>query len=142
MPLIPLGLGDGLLQRVKERVKQELAPVVERVREEVGLEPKVRRPPSGPHEILVRVRQAVRQNPPRLVYALYQAKDADGPTWRYLACYSIRDRGMGGEPLLFAACSKENWKVEAFDLRRFKDLQVTDRPWPFPPAYAIEFRDA
>ena len=89
----------------------------------------------------MRVREAVRQDPPKLVHALYQAKDADRATWRHLACYSIRDRGAEGNALLFAACEKEGWKVEAFDLRRFQDLQVTAKPWPFNPMYRIEFRD-
>jgi hypothetical protein len=74
---------------------------------------------------------------------LYQAKDADVPTWRHLAPYSVRDRGEGGEPLIFCACSKEGWKIEAFVPKRFRDLQVTNLPWP-PSAYhpyRIEFRD-
>lgn len=152
VPLVPLGLGEGLLKRVKERVERELSrpietvrekakPVVERVKEELGLQPLRRPPPSGPHEIMMRVREAVRHDPPRLVYALYQAKDADHPTWRHLACYSVRDRAADGGTLLFAACEKESWKVEAFDLRRFKDLQVTNKPWPFAPRFRIEFRD-
>lgn len=152
VPLVPLGLGEGLLKRVKERVEREIsrplekvkektAPVVERVKQELGLAPLRRPPPSGPHEILMRVREAVRNDPPKLCYALYQAKDADHPTWRHLACYSIRDRAADGGSLLFAACEKDNWSVEAFDLRRFKDFQVTNKPWPFAPRFRIEFRD-
>ena len=145
MPLVPLGLGEGLLQRVKERVQTELGrpleKLKERVREELGLAPLRRPPPAGKADIILRINEAVRHDPPRLVYALYQAKDADRPTWRHLACYSIRDRASDGGDLLFAACEKENWKVEAFDFRRFRDLQVTNKPWPFTPRYRIEFRD-
>lgn len=154
MPLIPLGLGEGVLQRVKERVQTELSKPIERLKERVREDPRVKRlteelglaplrrpPPAGPDDILLRVREAVRHNPPRLVHALYQAKDADSPSWRHLACYSIRDRAHDGSPLLFAACEKDSWKVEAFDLRRFRDLQVTNKPWPFTPKFRIEFRD-
>lgn len=152
MPLVPVGLSDGLLSRVRERVERELGrPVeyvkekvrgpVERVKQELGLAPLRRPPPSGPAEILMRAREATRQDPPRLVYALYQAKDADHPTWRHLAPYSIRDRKAGGGSLLYAACEKEGWAVEAFDLGRFKDFQITTKPWPFTPKFRIEFRD-
>jgi hypothetical protein len=158
VPLIPLGLGEGLLRRVKERVETELGaplsdvkqrvkervledPRVKRITEELGLAPLRRPPPSGPGDILLRVREAVRRDPPRLCHALYQAEDADTPTWRHLACYSIRDRGTDGSSLLFAACEKDRWKVEAFRLDRFTDFQVTTKPWPFAPKFRIEFRD-
>lgn len=141
MPLIPTGLGKGLLERVKQRVEREIG----RGLENLGLKdkekppaPQRRGPPRGEADIILRIREAVRQEPPKLVYALYQAVDAKAPTWRHLACYSLRDRGSGG-PLLFAACEKENWAVECFGLSRIRDLQVTNKPWPFAPLYPIEF---
>lgn len=135
MPLIPKGLGGGFIDRVKTRLKREL-----------GLEPaapKREGPPGGYYEIELRIRRAVRQDPPKLLHALYQAQDAKVPTWRHIAPYSVRDRGANGGPLIFAACEKEGWKIEAFVPSRFKDLQVTQTPWP-PAAYKphpIEFRD-
>jgi len=88
----------------------------------------------------LRIREAVHQSPPRLLYMLYQARNAPAPTWRHIAPYSIREkRTKDNEPLLYAACEKEQWKVEAFDLRRIKDLQVTNKPWPFSPEFAVEF---
>lgn len=154
MPLVPMGLGEGLLKRVRDRVEREVGKPLERLKErvlesepvktltrELGLAPRRRGPPSGPADILLRIREAVRNDPPRLCYALYQAKDADHPTWRHLAPYSVRDRKAGGGMLLFAACEKDAWKVEAFDLGRFQDFQVTNKPWPFAPKHRIEFRD-
>lgn len=150
MPLVPLGLGQDLLQRVKKRVERELAPLkeqvqpyVDRAKEELGFKPRKLPPPGSVHDIMVRAREACRQDPPRLIHALYQAKDANVPTWRHLACYSVRDRGTNGGTLLFAACEKEGWKIECFDPNRFKDFQVTEKPWPSPAhhPYRIEFRD-
>lgn len=98
-------------------------------------------PPSSTEELILRCRLAVNQKPPKLVHALYQAKDANTPTWRHLAVYSTRDRGVEGSTLIFAACEKEGWEVEAFRVGGFKDLQVTDKPWPFQPRFRIELRD-
>lgn len=125
MPLLPTGLTPGLLTRIKERLKREL-----------GLGPKERPRITGPQDVLLRCREAVNQRPPKLVHALYKAKDAPTATWRHLECYSIRYRGKNNAPLLFAACSKENWGTEAFDLGRFEDVQVTDIP--FSPRWQIE----
>ena len=119
------GLTPGLISRVKERLKHHF-----------GVEPKKRPPISGPEDVLLRMREAVRQNPPKLVRASYLAADAASPTWRLLEPYSIRYRGDGNAPLLFAACEKEAWKTEAFRLDRFKDVQVTDIP--FKPRWKIE----
>lgn len=132
MPL--KGLGESFVERVKNRLKREL-----------GLEttPKHEGPPGSFYEIEMRIRRAVRQDPPKLVHALYQAKDANVATWRHLAPYSVRDRGANGGPVIFCACSKEGYSIEAFVPSRFRDLQVTEIPWP-PAAYhphPIEFRD-
>lgn len=119
------------LRRVKERLVREL-----------GLESVSAGPPSGAGDVLARCRIATMQEPPKLVHALYQAEDADAPTWRHLAPYSVRDRG--GSTLVFCACSKEGWKIEAFRADRFAEFRVTSTPWP-PKAYhpyRIEFRDA
>lgn len=132
MPLVPTGLGVDLLDRIKKRIKTEL-----------GFEPAPEGPPSGVEDIRMRIRKAVNQDPPKLVHALYQAKDANAPTWRHLAPYSQRDRGSDGAPLLYAACEKEGFKIEAFDYRRFLDFRTTNKPWP-PAAYhpyRIEFKD-
>lgn len=127
MPLIPKGLTTGLIQRVKDRLKREL-----------GMAPSQRPPPSGPQEILMRVQEAASQDPPCMVRALYQAKDAQVATWRLLQPYSIRARAEDGAWLLYAGCEKDNWNVESFDLRRFKDLQVTNLP--FTPKFDVEWR--
>jgi hypothetical protein len=118
------------LQRVKDRLKREL-----------GLTEVSAGPPSGADDVLARCRIATMQNPPKLVHALYQAQDADVPTWRHLAPYSKRDKVNG--VLVYCACSKEGYKIEAFDADRFVEFRVTQLPWP-PGAYhkyRIEFRD-
>lgn len=126
MPLLPRGLTPGLLTRVRERLKREL-----------GLAPTKRPPVSGPEDVLLRMREAVHQEPPKLVRALYKGEDATSATWRLLEPYSIRYRGKGGVPLLYAACEKESYKgIEAFRLERFQDVQVTDIP--FKPRWKVE----
>jgi predicted DNA-binding transcriptional regulator YafY len=124
MPLIPRGLSQGLIDRVKQRVKQEL-----------GLVPSQQGPPNSEAEMKLRIRTAVSANPPRLVRVLYQAEDATTPTWREMECYSLRYRGKGGVPLLYAYCRKDN-AIEAFRFDRVKDIQLTNKP--FEPKYQIE----
>lgn len=131
MPILPRGLSRELFDRVRDRVRTEF-----------GLEQKLRPPANTPEMILMRAREAVRRSPPRLVRGTYQAADANAPTTRLMQCYSIRYRGVpafeGGprRPLLYAACEKDGWKVEAFRLDRFHDMQVTNIP--FTPKHKIE----
>ena len=154
MPLVP-SLGEGLLQRVKERVETEVTPGLRNqpARGFTDPDPNTASPPreaaplitrtaaSGPHDIILRVREACRHDPPLLLRATYTKKGADAPSERFLACYSVRDRAVDGMPLLYAACSIHGWAIQAFDLRRFGNVQISDKPWPFRPQYRIEFRD-
>ena len=107
-----------------------------RLERELGLQPAVLPAISSTEDVLLRIRKAVRERPPKLVRAFYQAVDATSPTWRLLECYSLRYRGQDNRPLLFAACEKENWKIEAFRLDRFHDVQPTNIP--FSPRWPIE----
>jgi hypothetical protein len=118
------------IDRVKERLEREL-----------GLSTLTAKPPAGDDDVLARCRMACIQNPPKLIHALYKAEDADVPSWRHLAPYSKRDRGEG--TLVFCACEKEGWKIEAFIPENFLEFRITNKPWP-PGAYhkyRIEFRD-
>ena len=120
MPLLPSGFGA--LERIKERFKTEL-----------GLRPKEQPPASSPAEILFRIREAAGQRPPKMIRALYQAKDATAPTWRYIAPYEFvygRKAGAPSEPLLAGACEKDEWKTEYFRLDGFRDVQVSAIPFP------------
>jgi hypothetical protein len=128
VPLIPKGIGRSLYERVKERLKHEL-----------GLEPAERPPARTAQEVLMRIHEAASQRPPKMVRALYKAKDADVATWRHLQPYSLRMRAKDdpGTPLIYAACEKDQWKVEAFIPARFEDVQVTNIP--FTPRYKVEF---
>jgi hypothetical protein len=138
MPRLPFGLGQDVLRRVKERIEREVGPdplgrVKERLKTELGLTPKERPPARSSGEIIFRIREAAGQRPPKLVRALYKAKDANVATWRYLAPYELvydRKKDRPSEPLLYAACEKDGWKTECFWLDRFEDVQVTDIPFP------------
>lgn len=124
MPLIPKGLSQGLIDRVKQRVKQEL-----------GLVPQQQGPPTSEAEMKLRIRTALSTNPPRLVRVLYQGADAPTATWREMECYSLRYRGKGGVPLLYAFCHKDK-AIEAFRFDRVKDIQITNKT--FAPQYPVE----
>ena len=158
MPATRLGAGEQLVERVRQRMKQELGrapgppgpPGPPAQGDDFPPEPyapqryrrKDRRSrPSGAGDIRARIREAVNQDPPRLCWATYRAKGATDYKARYLACYSERDRGADGSTLLFAACSADGWAIEAFRYDSFGDFQVTDSPWPFAPQYRIEFQD-
>jgi hypothetical protein len=168
MPLLPLGLGKNLLERVKTRIDQFLRPKdpppsspteqptelleEEHVEEEVpdahpGGDHDERPPANTPEEVLLRIREAVMHDPPVLLHALYEAKDAPGePTWRYLEPYELADIGTG--TMLYAWCSKDpviksgpkrgKPKVELFNLGRFHDCEVTDIP--FRPRWDLAIR--
>ena len=86
----------------------------------------------------MRIREAVTQDPPRLVRALYQAVDAPGPTWRNLECYEIK-YGKTGLPMLYAWCDKDpHNQIELFHVEKFGDIQVMQLP--FSPRWPIKIR--
>jgi hypothetical protein len=88
----------------------------------------------------MRLREAVSQDPPRLVRALYQAVDAAGPTWRRLEAYELTYNNPDdpATPNLWAACEKENFSIELFRLSRFHDIQVLDQT--FSPRWPLKIR--
>lgn len=180
MPILPLGLGKGLMDRLRNRLAPELgggagptpgstpgigAPpgiggddltpgeasrpgldllekVVNRLTRNKGESrgPTRRPPPSGTGEVLARIQEAGRRRV--LLMAHYAAKHGHGPSWRYLGPYELvpTSKEDPGVPLLFAWCAIHHAPgekgVEAFTLRRFLDLQVTDHTWQ--PAWPIK----
>ena len=162
VPLIPTGLGRRLYDRVVNRVRRELGPdttetamvphkpsladrIKNVVRRVLNIEqptpalpgeppepPLYTGPPRTLEEVKQRIQEAGRQHPPVLLRALYNGR------WRDLEPYSYRkrDRDDPHIPLLYAFCHKDNG-IEAFKLKKFRDLQVTNRP--FQPRWDVEF---
>jgi hypothetical protein len=96
-----------------------------------------RGPPRSLNEVMHRIQEAGRKRV--LLYANYQAKDGN-PIWRHMEPYSFRYRDSDSPwiPLVYCFCHKDTEnQIEAFKLRRFHDLQVTDQP--FTPKWPVEF---
>jgi predicted DNA-binding transcriptional regulator YafY len=140
VPLVPKGLGSGLIDRINKRVQRELVNrlVPEKYRdvlkEELNLKeetnkPKPHTPPQSDAERKFRIQEAGKRRV--LLYAKYNGH------WRFIEPYSFRYRAKNSrEPLFYGWCYKDNG-IEAFRLEKFEDLQVTERP--FNPRFDVEF---
>jgi hypothetical protein len=141
VPLIPKGLTESLVQRLKERVKRELSegvlsPIAPVIQQQLGIEPDEPQP-LQPH-----------RRPTTLAEKMFRIQEAGGNNvllwmeyngvYRHVEPYSYRyrDRDNPHEPLLFAWCHKDKG-IEAFKLRKITDCVVTDRP--FTPRWPVEF---
>lgn len=155
MPLLPLGLGKKTLDRVKKRLEQEISPIYERVKEELGQKPPPAGPTAPPAEppkptlpvartpgaMEVMLREAVNMKPPVMVRALYQRKGAKTATWRYLQPVEMvagRAAKDTSRPMLYAACEADGWKIEAFRLDRFEEMQLTNLPYAVQMQYPVK----
>lgn len=128
MPLSPIGLTKGLIDRIRERVKRELS----RVRDHTeGDEPQVDSALTGPATdapaIMYRLRYAARSKV--LLWMKYNN------TWRHVEPYSFRYRSAGMQPLFYGYCQLHS-TIEAYRIDRIQDVHVTDRP--FNPRWSVE----
>lgn len=156
MPILPRGLGNELIERIRRHFQTELgggpvkdrpAGFIERVvqrltRDKGESHGRTRRPPpSGVADVMGRIQEAGARRV--LLMAHYAAAHGHGPSWRYLGAYAYRwrDKDDPSVPLVYCWCAIHHAPggdgVEAFKLRRFLDLQVTDLPWS--PHHEVEF---
>jgi len=164
MPINPRGLTPGLVDRIRNQVRNIFAPSApnapnapepgapqdpgffSRIRDQAKSwlskrreeAPPFQGPPAGLNDIMARIQWAGRQNPPRMLRMSYQSKDSPMPQWRNVEPYSYRYRAKEDPhiPLFFGYCHKDQG-IEAYKLQRIADIQITDKP--FAPKYEVEF---
>lgn len=122
MPLNPIGLTKGLVERIKQRVRQELGQDEER---EIPQE--LQGPGTDAPTIMYRIRHAARTN--TLLWMRYNN------TWRHVEPYSFRYRSRGMQPLFYGYCHLHD-TIEAYRIDRIQDVHTTDRP--FSPRWSVE----
>lgn len=165
MPLNPRGLTPGLVDRIRNQVRDLFAPaapnapqapapgtqqqdpgffsrIMDKARswlsKERKDEPTFQGPPSGISDIMTRIQWAGRQSPPRLLRMAYQSANSPVAQWRDVEPYSYRYRAKEDPniPLFFGYCHKDH-NIEAYKLQRIADIQVTDKT--FNPRWEVEF---
>lgn len=129
MPLNPFTLTKGLIERIRNRIREEFGGGTPED-EQPGVTTDMtggQSPASGYGEIMSRIHQAARTR--TLLYMYYNN------TWRHVEPYSFRMRSRGQQPLFYGYCQLHN-TIEAYRIDRIQDIRNTARP--YTPRWSIE----
>lgn len=133
MPMNPLGLTKGLIERIRQRIKTEFggasSPETQAHVEDTLSDPRLRGPATDVAAIMFRIRFAARTR--TLLWMKYNND------WRHVEPYSFRFRSAGMQPLFMAYCEMHE-EIHSFRIDRIQDVHNTDRPYAPRNGWVIE----